>query len=132
MRPKQRGFTMAELLIVIVIVAILTSMSVVRYINLRDKSRVAAATYDLDLVRKLLAYYATDYSRYPGAATTYNELQDQLIDPTGQIYGKCPISHTFDWFSYSLDSDSNYVMRVRVQDRNQTILVATPDRIYPE
>ena len=132
MRPKRAGFTLVELLIAIVIVAILASIAVSRYINLRDKSRVAAATYDLDLVRKLLAYYATDYGRYPSSAATYAELQDQMVDPTGQIYGKCPLSYTFEWFSYALDNDSNYIMRVQVADRAHTVLVATPDRIIPE
>lgn len=128
-RRRRRGFTLVELLIAIVIIGILASMAIVRYINLQDKSRVAAATFDLDLVRKLLAVYATDYGAYPAAAASYNDLKLQLVDPQGNTYGVIPVSNTFQWNSYQLDTDGEYIIQVTVPNRSPTTLVVTPDRI---
>ncbi len=129
---RTRGFTTLEILIVIVIIAILASLTVVRYVNVRDKGRVAAATYDLDSVRKFLAYYSTDYSGFPAAAATYDDLKSQMVDPQGRTYGRLPLSNSFAWLSYTLDEEGNYVVRIQVADHNRTILIATPDGIRPE
>lgn len=128
-RKKRRGFTLVELLIAIVIIGILSSMAISRYMNLQDKSRVAAATFDLDLVRKLLAIYATDYSAYPAAAASYDDLKTQLVDPLGNTYGVIPVSNTFQWNSYQLDANGEYIIQVTVLNRTPTTLVVTPDRI---
>ncbi|MBU0507961.1 prepilin-type N-terminal cleavage/methylation domain-containing protein [bacterium] len=131
-RRRPRGFTLYELLIAVVIVGILAGLAIVRYMNLQDKSRQAAATYDLDLVRKLLAIYATDYGGYPVAVASYDDLKSQLVGPDGLSYGRCPPSNTFQWASYQLDASQNYVLRVNIVDRQHTVLIATPDRIYRE
>jgi prepilin-type N-terminal cleavage/methylation domain-containing protein len=124
-----RGFTLIELLVVVLVIAVLASMAVVRFYAMRDKSIVAAATFDLDLVRKMLAYYSVDYSGYPQAAATYDDLKNQMVDPKGNLYGRLPVSNTYTWFSYSLDANNNFVLRVQVADRNRTVLIATPDGV---
>ncbi|HEY3294475.1 MAG TPA: prepilin-type N-terminal cleavage/methylation domain-containing protein [bacterium] len=131
-RKRERGFMILELLIVIVIIAILASLTVVRYLNVRDKSRIAAATYDLDCVRKFLAYYSTDYDGFPPAAATYDDLKNQMVDPRGNPYGRLPLSNTYTWISYALNPDGTYRVRIQVVDRNHTVLVATPDGVHPE
>lgn len=126
-----RGFTLLEMLIVMMIIAVLATISVIRFNAMRDKSIVAAATFDLDLVRKMLAYYAADYSTYPLSAASYEDLKNQMFDPNGNTYGRLPISNTYAWVSYSLDVNNNYILRVRVSDRNHTILEATPEGVVP-
>ena len=129
-RPRSsRGFTLIELLVVVLIIAVLATMAVTRFYAMRDKSLVAAATFDLDLVRKMLAYYSVDYSSYPPSAADYDDLKTQMVDPTGNSYGRLPVSNTYAWVSYSLDANDNFVLRVQVSDRNRTILIATPDRV---
>jgi prepilin-type N-terminal cleavage/methylation domain-containing protein len=131
-RNAQRGFSLLELMVVVIVVAILTTIAVARYMDMRDRGLVAAAIHDLDLARKMLAYYASDYDHYPLSATTYDELKTQLLDPQGQSYGSMPLANTFQWFSYSLDEHGEYQMRVLVADHRRTTLVATPARIYKE
>jgi prepilin-type N-terminal cleavage/methylation domain-containing protein len=123
------GFTTLEILIVIVIIAILATFAVTRYIEVKDKGTVAAAMYDLDLVRKMLAYYSTDHGGFPESVPTYSDLKDQLVDPNGRTYGDLPAPYTFDWISYSLDTSDNYVIRVQVTDRHRTVLEATPNAV---
>jgi type II secretory pathway pseudopilin PulG len=120
------------MLVVLLIVAILAAVAVARIFSLRDKSTVAAATYDLDMVRKILAYYAADYSRYPLSASSYDDLKSQMVDPYGNVYGRLPVSNTYVWLSYSLDANNEYILRVQVADHNRTILVATPEGVAPQ
>ena len=131
-RKFQRGFTIVEMLIVMMIIALLATMAVARFIQMRDKSHVAAAAYDLDLVRKLLAYYAADWSVYPVAAASYADLQTQLVDSDGNSLGELPYSNTFTFMSYALDVNNDYVIRVQANDNGSTILRATPDAILRE
>jgi prepilin-type N-terminal cleavage/methylation domain-containing protein len=131
-RRIQRGFTLVEVLIVMMIIALLSTMAIARFIEMRDKSHVAAAAYDLDLVRKLLAYYAADWSTYPVAATSYADLQSRLIDSDGNSIGKLPYANTYTFLSYALDADDNYIMRVQANDNGSTILRATPAAIIRE
>jgi prepilin-type N-terminal cleavage/methylation domain-containing protein len=127
-----RGFTLIELLVVILLIGIMVMFAVPRYMNLKDKATVASAINDLDIVRKLLAFYSTDYGKFPAAAASYDDLKSQLVDPKGQSYGHIPLSNTFEWFSYQLDANSNFVLRVRLSDSRQTMLVARPDAVAKE
>jgi prepilin-type N-terminal cleavage/methylation domain-containing protein len=130
MQSRRRGFTILELLVVIVVVGILATLAVSRYINVKDNGLVSAATYDLDAVRKFLAYYSTDYSGFPLAAATYDDLKNQLVDPKGQPYGRMPISYTYNFVSYSVDADGNYSIVIQVNDHRRTLLKATPEGIH--
>lgn len=131
-KRRSRGFTLIELLAVLVIVTILVTMAVSRYIEVRNKGLVGAATADLNMTRKLLACYAVDYSGYPSSAGTWSDLETELTDPDGRPYGNLPVSYTFDFLSYDLDGNGDYILRIQVSDNHQTVLVATPDGIQRE
>lgn len=131
-RHWRRGFTLMELLVVVMVIGILASLAIARYVNVRDRSHISAATYDLDLVRKLLAYYAADWNTYPPAAATYDELQTQLVDGDGNSLGQLPYPYTFEFLSYRIDANNNFVVRVRARDNGGTVLVATPEAILRE
>ena len=131
-RFPERGFTILELLIVIVLIGILASLAVDRYIHVRDKGLVAAAIFDLDGLRKFLAYYSTDYGGFPATAASYDDLKNQMYDPRGHTYGTLPVSNTYTWLSYALDSNGQYVVRVQVSDHNRTVLTATPEGVHTE
>ena len=62
---KQKGFTIVELLIVIVVIAILASISVVAYNGIRARSADAERQSDISSVGKKLAQYRILNSHYP-------------------------------------------------------------------
>lgn len=54
LKPKQTGFTIVELLIVIVVVAVLASITVVAYRGIRERAVTAAYTSAVDQWEKIL------------------------------------------------------------------------------
>lgn len=62
-RRTRRGFTLVELLVVFIVLTILASMMVFRYIDLKHRAMSVKATTDMDLVRK------AGYARYYDAGS---------------------------------------------------------------
>lgn len=64
---RQRGFTIVELLIVIVVIAILAAITVVAYTGARDRATDAEKASILDTVHKSLENFYTLNNRYPAS-----------------------------------------------------------------
>lgn len=62
---RERGFTIVELLIVIVVIAILATIVLVTYNGAQDKARVAAMASGTESYIKALDLYAADNGAYP-------------------------------------------------------------------
>lgn len=62
---NQKGFTIVELLIVIVIIGILAAIIIVSYNGIQTRARVAALSSDLEGVYKKLTLYQLDNATYP-------------------------------------------------------------------
>lgn len=65
----KRGFTIVELLVVIVVIAILASITVVSFNSVVDRSRKTSIKTDLSKVYKSIALYNTYNNAYPSNAT---------------------------------------------------------------
>ncbi len=63
-RVKSVGFTIVELLIVIVVIAILAAVSIVAYQGLQQRARDSDVKSDLAQIAKLLHMYAADNGNY--------------------------------------------------------------------
>lgn len=70
---KNRGFTLVELLIVIVIIAILTVVSLVAYNGLQNRAKTTAAASAAETVAKKAEIYNTEISGYPADLKTLME-----------------------------------------------------------
>jgi general secretion pathway protein G len=67
-RQKQSGFTLIEIMIVVVIVGIMAAMIVPNFIGRDDQARVAAAKNDLRAIANALEMYRMDNGHYPSTA----------------------------------------------------------------
>lgn len=68
---KQKGFTIVELLIVIVVIAILAAISIVAYNGIQGRSAFAKVNSDLISMKKLLELYKVDNGSYPSTNWTF-------------------------------------------------------------
>jgi general secretion pathway protein G len=62
---KQKGFTIVELLIVIVVIGILAAITIVAYNGVQDRTRFAKAQSDLSSLNKAILMYYADNGKYP-------------------------------------------------------------------
>ena len=76
---KARGFTLIEIMVVVVIMGILASLVVPKLISRTGESKVAAARVDIATVMQSLKLYKLDNQRYP---TTEQGLQSLITKPT--------------------------------------------------
>jgi general secretion pathway protein G len=76
-----RGFTLLELLVVIVIIGLLAGYVAPRYFSQVGKSEVQAARAQIDALEKALDQYRLDARRYP---STEQGLQALLERPAGE------------------------------------------------
>ena len=64
-QAKLSGFTIVELLIVIVVIAILATISVIAYNGIQDRANAAAIQSDLSAAAKKIQLVAADTGNYP-------------------------------------------------------------------
>ncbi len=62
---RQRGFTLLEVMVVVVILGILAAMVVPKIISRPDEARVMAARQDIASLMQALKLYRLDNQRYP-------------------------------------------------------------------
>ena len=72
---NQKGFTIVELLIVIVIIAILAAITVVAYNGITSRTRQSILQGDLQQTAKLIENYKTTSGSYPGSLSQLNNGQ---------------------------------------------------------
>ena len=88
---KQAGFTLLELLVVIVIIGLLAGYVAPRYFSQVGKSEIQVARAQIDALEKAVDQYRLDNRRYPtseeGLAAVQPYLKKTLpADPWGRAY----------------------------------------------
>jgi general secretion pathway protein G len=75
---KSRGFTLIEIMVVVVIMGILAALVVPKLMGRTDDARIAAARQDMATMMQALKLYRLDNHRYP---TTEQGLQALVVKP---------------------------------------------------
>jgi len=78
-RAVQAGFTLIELMVVLVIIGVLAALIVPNVLDRADDARVTAARTDVNNLMQALKLYKLDNQRYP---TTEQGLQALVAKPT--------------------------------------------------
>lgn len=93
MRRVERGFTIVELLIVVVVIAILAAITIVAYNGIQNRAKSSAAqTAASQAAKKVATYAVTNSDNYPatldaaGIVTTGSTTYDYFIDSTARKY----------------------------------------------
>ncbi len=89
-QTKSRGFTIVELLIVIVVIAILAAITIVAYNGIQNRARTSAAQATANTLLKKVESYNAINSQYPMTAGT--------ITGTGTQNGVATTAQS-DWYS---------------------------------
>lgn len=78
-----RGFTLIELMLALVVAALLGAIALPSYRNYINKSRVSQAIADMKLIEMNLERFNTDRGKFPDALS---ELGTVPVDPWGNAY----------------------------------------------
>ena len=82
---KQRGFTLLEVMVVIVIIGLLATLVLPRVLGRQDQAMVAKAKADVQALSTALKMYKLDNFNYP---STEQGLEALIKQPTGEPLAK--------------------------------------------
>ena len=110
-----RGFTLIEIMVVIVILGVLAALVVPSVLSRTDDARNVAAKSDLAAIRQALKLYRLDNQRYPtteqGLAALVTKPVDPPLPPNWKPGGyleklpRDPWGHAYQYLSPGLKSD---------------------------
>lgn len=85
-RNNQMGFTIVELLIVIVVIGILAAITIVAYNGIQKRASDTRRHSDIEIITKALELYYIDNNRYPAGSgsTTINAAWSTTADASWQ------------------------------------------------
>jgi len=80
---KQKGFTIVELLIVVVVIAILAAITVVAYNGISQRSRYSIMQQDIATMNKAILMYHSEKGYYPYSGATNGNVTGPTITIPG-------------------------------------------------
>lgn len=134
---KNKGFTLVELLIVIVILGLLSTIGIGSFISSQKKGRDARRKADLESITRAMELYYNDNDQYPGSsggliqgcdgsACSWNQIWD---DQSGGVtyMVQLPTDPGGSTYSYSAPADgSYYILYARLENTQDADIPAGP------
>ena len=99
--PRQRGFTLIELIVVVTIIGILAGIAISNVRFAQQKAREAALKDDLHTLRKSIDDYYADKQKYPDSLQTLKTERYLRDVPKDPMTGKA------DWQEVQASTDPN-------------------------
>lgn len=126
-KNSSRGFTIIELLIVIVIIAILAAITLVAYNQITSRAYDAAVQSDLKADAKAVELYMTDNSAYP---TSYANLSSMITAGYPLRASKSAYATTGNNFIYCQDGPNSYA--IAAQSKSGTAWYVSDEQRSPK
>lgn len=114
MKKTSSGFTIVEILIVIVVIAILAAISVVAYTGIQNRARDTIRSNDSTAIRKALDLYKADKGTYPlggyyrSIDANWQTLSNALEPYMGGELPKDPINNGTHYYRYLAGVGTSY------------------------
>ncbi len=108
---RKAGFTIVELLIIIVVIALLAALAIVAYNGVQQKARVATTRAEMLSVGKSTEIFRVQYNRSPTTATDFSSVlkEARLYDSTRtteKSYAICADTFGYAFVAWSPMVDS--------------------------
>lgn len=104
---EEKGFTLVELLIVVIILAVLSGIAIPSYMTLRNRARRSATENEMKNIATALELYHADNEEYPatGMAALVDALQGTAEDTLGPYMANVPLTDAWgEDYTYTLDT----------------------------
>ena len=122
---RSKGFTLLELLIVVVIIGVLAAIAIPAYNSYLNTAKITLAQGALDTIRKTLESYHIDYQEYPDSID-FNTGQDGLGRTVFEPQFVNQLNGDLSSIDSYLNSGTTYTLVVRAKDSEQTVMTLTP------
>jgi prepilin-type N-terminal cleavage/methylation domain-containing protein len=126
------GFTLLELMFVVIILTVIMAIALPVYFGYLDKARITVAVATLDTMQKDIESYHMDINMYPqsiSSDTCVDEQGRRVFSPDFCQQMKKDLYSGIE--SYALASES-YILTARATDTKHTLLTLTASAITKE
>ena len=125
---ESKGFTLLELLVVVVIIGILTAIAIPAYNSYLNTAKITLAQGALDTIRKTLESYHIDYQEYPDSID-FTTGKDGLGRTVFQLQFINQLNGDLSSIDSYLKAGTTYTLIVKAKDDQQTVMTLTPQDI---
>ena len=110
---EERGFTLVEVLIVIILISVLTAVGITSYIGIRSRASESATESEMRNIATALEVYKGNNDFYPTSSNFPEELESSgyMDNVPGEDAWENP-------YSYACEDGTEYVLKSSGEDRS--------------
>lgn len=133
---NSEGFTLLELLIVVVIIGVIAAIAIPTYYRYIGKARIATAIATVNIIRSELVSFNLDYQRFPQGIFLAPGVQQGKENPGNLTVLSVSLIEQMNDDITVTDADYiynaatlTYVLTAKAKDSAQTVITLTPNDI---